>query len=750
MLLRQMFRFLVLISLSVAGSAVWAGCNFETQAFREELSTPSQIEHISVEITIGRKWFKNSFSIMASRQRNIDDRYKNKFNATLTVRYSFGECSYPARVRQSGDWKDHIRLVQGGSTLSSLDVRLLEGNVLNAVRFKLLLPETRNGLHEVLATLLLRKLGYIAPETFMVSADINGVAEILLFQENATKELLERNLRREGPIFEGDESVLWNVPGYAPFALEDISLARLTNGKWAEKGETSLAMALNAFETLQTGYLLYADKVTAGAAFRIQLTPNPMFERTDFDSFALLMIAMNGSHSLRPPNRKFYFNSFIQDFEPIYYDGNIDFLRSETSGAWDEVPGEKEHFLSHSDHRVIASLEAALVALQDDEQFRQDFMTRVGQQSDEALPLLTQGLGQTLTNLTALRGELQNPIPNTVPTVQHLLAIRAGFVERTRKYSIETDILELDEQSLAGRFTGRLIRADGDSSQLEISPSELLDVMTRNDYNNARTVLLPRLRDALDAQLRTVPFLGGEIVSSLGATATVDINSRTLVVTQDAPTDWVLVRGATIGDWTITFEGAPQNNALMNRQRFNEFGLTGCLNFYDVTFYGSRLLGAAGQCEDSINIVSSRGTLAEIAVHDGFADAVDIDFSQMEIQSLSVFKTGNDCFDVSTGDFQVVHAQLFGCGDKGISVGENSILVGNEITIDGAMIGVSSKDFSIVEIATLQGNNVTVCAEAFQKKQEFGGGSLTIDSYGCVGKIQRDAASSIVVNGLRQ
>ena len=37
------------------------------------------------------------------------------------------------------------------------------------------------------------------------------------------------------------------------------------------------------------------------------------------------MAIMNGQHALRPHNRKFYFNSFINKFEPIYYDGDLDF-----------------------------------------------------------------------------------------------------------------------------------------------------------------------------------------------------------------------------------------------------------------------------------------------------------------------------------------------------------------------------------------------------------------------------------------
>ena len=32
---------------------------------------------------------------------------------------------------------------------------------------------------------------------------------------------------------------------------------------------------------------------------------------------------MNGAHGLRPHNRRFFFNSLSNFFEPIYYDGDL-------------------------------------------------------------------------------------------------------------------------------------------------------------------------------------------------------------------------------------------------------------------------------------------------------------------------------------------------------------------------------------------------------------------------------------------
>ena len=77
--------------------------------------------------------------------------------------------------------------------ITSLDVKLYEGNIMNAVRFKLLIPKTRNSFNEVLGTLILKQLGFISPETFLTKANINGTTSTFLFQENAEKEMLERN-----------------------------------------------------------------------------------------------------------------------------------------------------------------------------------------------------------------------------------------------------------------------------------------------------------------------------------------------------------------------------------------------------------------------------------------------------------------------------------------------------------------------------------------------------------------------------
>ena len=45
-----------------------------------------------------------------------------------------------------------------------------------------------------------------------------------------------------------------------------------------------------------------------------------------FENYLFIMLSMNGKHGLRPHNRKYYFNSLENQFEPIYYDGDLKLL----------------------------------------------------------------------------------------------------------------------------------------------------------------------------------------------------------------------------------------------------------------------------------------------------------------------------------------------------------------------------------------------------------------------------------------
>jgi hypothetical protein len=170
------------------------------------------------------------------------------------------------------------------------------------------------------------------------------------------------------------------------------------------------------------------------------------------------------------------------------------------------------------------------------------------------------------------------------------------------------------------------------------------------------------------------------------------------------------------------------------------------LNFYQTDFNGTSISAVDGTCEDSVNIVSSRGNLKKLDVVRSFADAIDIDFSEIAIQRVSVNIAGNDCLDVSSGKYDVGLLDLKSCGDKGVSVGEASKFKGGTIDLNGAKIGISSKDSSATSFEKLLAAKTEICAEAFKKKQEFAGAKLEISAVNCLSdKFNYDINSEIII-----
>ena len=98
---------------------------------------------------------------------------------------------------------------------------------------------------------------------------------------------------------------------------------------------------------------------------------------------------------------------------------------------------------------------------------------------------------------------------------------------------------------------------------------------------------------------------------------------------------------------------------------------------------------------------------------------------------------------MSFGKYKINEAQLLNCGDKGISLGEKSILHLNNATINNANIGFASKDSSIANINDIKTNS-NICLAAYRKKQEFSGAIISYNSLTCEKKNQQIQKGSVI------
>ena len=89
------------------------------------------------------------------------------------------------------------------------------------------------------------------------------------------------------------------------------------------------------------------------------------------------------------------------------------------------------------------------------------------------------------------------------------------------------------------------------------------------------------------------------------------------------------------------------------------------------------------------------------------------------------------------------------CGDKGLSVGETSILKINKLFSKNVNIGIASKDYSKVFSNDIELNSVETCLAAYKKKQEFSGGLISVKKLICKEKVydtKVDGSSKIIIS----
>ena len=139
---------------------------------------------------------------------------------------------FKAKIRQNGDHFDHIQL-KNGNIIQSLDVHLERGNISGITKFKLFITSTRNADSEIIISKLLNDLGYISPKTSYVKTLLNNNKTIFLFQEKASKELIERSRFKDAPIYEGNENLIVGTSKNEKVIFnKKLTFVKQVNSKW--------------------------------------------------------------------------------------------------------------------------------------------------------------------------------------------------------------------------------------------------------------------------------------------------------------------------------------------------------------------------------------------------------------------------------------------------------------------------------------------------------------------------------------
>jgi len=685
-----------------------------------------------------RKWLKNSIGILKSKNNNILPKFKKKFKARIVVQRVNGiTCFVNGKIRQNGDFKDHIQF-SDSNFIQSLDVKLDSGHIENYVSFKLLIPQTRNADNEMILTTLLKNLNYIVPKTRYINVSFSGMTKIkMLIQEKARKELLEALNFREAPIIEGNETLFWSNKNGDKVLDGTYVFAKLENNAWAKKNRIAYQIANNSLTELNSQFY---DALISNHFDNAQLSNGQKSHEEYLNIYEALLASSAANHGLAPHNRKFYFDPIKSQYHPIYFDGNATFEvlpEDFTEGKW--IPSIKQ--VSREALNRIRALDLADI-------YRQIKEKGANVNSE-----------QFYKKIENLRINLENFISNTEFIDENMdkqLGLKEYFIasretsdkvffiafdnspEDQNSYSICSQLFKCRELTLDKKSQSVLLEGKFLYENLPVLYLGKIDQLGNNFYFQKNPI-----KKLQQKKITSDLF---KIMTSRGIS--IDIKNNDIFIKQLKPYARAVLFDSVLKNRNIFFEGYKNQNNFEDiyGSRFDENLLTGCLTFMDVKFDDVNIKSQSAACEDSVNIIRSTGFIDSININDSSSDALDIDFSELHINEAFITNAGNDCVDISAGKVTINDLLGQGCNDKALSVGEKSQTTLNLLKVKESNIGVASKDSSVVKINHSALQDVNLCAIANKKKQEFDGSLLVFENLICKSKfkdIEQDNSSTI-------
>lgn len=680
------------------------------------------LTQIEIDIFNDLGWNTNVFRIISSEDRVIKPEYKNKFNGLMNIHVENDDknlnisCSFDIEIRISGDWTDHINRKNG---MTSLDVKLLNGNIDGITKFKLFAPRSRHYENEVFVTTLLEMIGFLSPRTSFVDVvmdDFNGkqiFRNNMIFQEKFSKEMIEYYGFREGPLIETDESLRWTTIIDNNFTEPDrryFMPAKVLNKYWSRKSENNQIITLEALELYNKAIFSSNQPWTQLNYNHLGQNPNMIYK------FDAALIALDSNHAITNHQRKFYFNKIENQFYPIYYDGDTKFLWE--SGDY-STRGDYENFSSLS----ISAGELLNELNLDEELLRRSLEQKGVLFTTEEINYFINKFKNFLNNIS------KDPRSNMQSGLNYYSDSNLLKTLKLPEKKIEIAFIDIDNSNY------EICNYDLTNCKIyefDISATDIFSLASKNDsdslfvFGKSKISFLNGSKSS-DNFINLTPEV--KLVTYSEVLYEIDAEKNTLDIELLTSRSRVkLIGPGELINWKIkVFNNTLESEIIRNDKNL----LTGCLTFYNIEFTNVEIEATNQVCEDAVNLINAKGNIYSIEISDSVSDGLDIDFSNVYVGNITIKNSSNDCLDLSGGQYVIKNINLEGCNDKGVSIGETSQVQIQNINIEETYIGIAVKDSSLLDVGNANIDTSNYCFAAYRKKQEFGPSYLSIGKSNC-------------------
>ena len=231
-----------------------------------------------------------------AKASNPDFEIKKKLSTYINGELEINNKSYPIKLRVKGDRLIHY--FKPKSTSYKIDLR--QGKkIWGLEEFSLQKPVVRNYVHEFIFHKLNKTLGNISLDYRLVNLSINGIDYGLYsIEEGFSSELLEKNARRDGPIFGIRDDVSSLYPNITYESYSEIY--------WVAQNQSLLRVGYGILNRLKQNDIKASNFI-------------------DWDKWAKFFAVVDLSqayHGALSKSVRIYYNPVTAKIEPISFDGH--------------------------------------------------------------------------------------------------------------------------------------------------------------------------------------------------------------------------------------------------------------------------------------------------------------------------------------------------------------------------------------------------------------------------------------------
>jgi len=631
---------------------------------------------------------KNLYNLELQRKNKLLDLDRSTDQYSRASIY-YKKKDYKIKLRVKGDRSLHW--YKGNETSYKIDL-IGKDRIWGLEEFSVQKPITRNYIYEYIFHKFLEFNNLISLKYFFINLSTNDTDQgIYAVEEGFSKELIERNKRRNGHIFGLEESLGKIYP--------NVEYDLYSKEYWLTNYPDLTKIALSKLETIK-------DKnINLGNFFNLK----------EWASYFAIIDLTQNYHGSLPKSVKLYYNPTTAFFEPIGFDGHyvpmifnefifLDFLDKDNQNC-DWICIHRSWYLKFLENDEFLSHYKSILEKISKKTFIEKFLEL---NSKEINFYNSQFLSESSKSDKVFRKGVGPYVYD-----ENYLKNRAEYIRfRLDKIKKSQDTSELSENDFLKK-----------TNLLEHDKIEKIDSVyfLRQNLDVNKNLYIPKGKTLEVSKGVKINFINDNIISSDGSIIFNGTENNPIEVSSKNKVGSLILNNGNYELKNIIF-----NNLSYPKER--DKILYGGINIINSNIKIENVKIISSNSEDAINLISSESIINNLQILNSFADGMDVDFGSLNFNNIICKDISNDCLDISSAKVEGKNLKGNRISDKGLSFGENSTGNIDNIDFQNSKLGVAVKDGSNLEIKgyTLNDNEFDIAV--FNKKKEYRGAKLKLNS----------------------